>query len=360
LKSTVYFAPAKREEPVKEIQGRIRRLLDAAGLESRIRANDLVAVKLHFGEQKNDTALPPEYVRPVVEAVKSRSASPFLTDTCVLYKSVRDNAVGHLRFAQDRGFTIGRTGAPVVIADGLNGSDEKTVPIPGRIFQEVSVASAARDADSLIVLSHVTGHLATGLGGAIKNIGMGFASRKGKLRQHAVLKPEVAEKSCTGCGVCAENCPEDAIALTGGKAAIDPAACIGCGECLTVCRFDAVTHDWNRDSADLQRRMAEHALGAVIGRQDRVLFLNFILAVTKDCDCMTFRQEPILPDIGIVASVDPVAADAASLDLIRLRAGRELTDLSYPGFDARTQIRHGAEIGLGRVEYELTELNPAA
>jgi uncharacterized protein len=355
LKPKVFFTPARREEPVKELQKKIRMLLDASGIESRIRANDLVAVKLHFGELKNDTSIPPEYVRPVIEAVRSRSGRPFLTDTCVLYKSVRDNAIGHLRFASDRGFTLGKTGAPVIIADGLNGSDEKTVPIPGRIFKEVSVASAARDADSLVVLSHVTGHLATGLGGALKNLGMGFASRKGKLRQHAVLKPEVSEKNCTGCGACAENCPEDAIALTGGKAAIDPAACIGCGECITVCRFDAITHDWNRDSVDLQQRMVEHALGVVIGRQDRALYVNFILAVTKDCDCMTFRQEPILPDIGIVAGADPVALDAASLDLIRTKSGRELTDLSYPGFDARAQIRHGAEIGLGNAEYDLVE-----
>jgi uncharacterized Fe-S center protein len=356
LKTRIYFTPALREEPVKETQRKIRTLLDAAGLASRIRANDRVAVKLHFGELKNDTSIPPEYVRPVVEAVRAGSGQPFLTDTCVLYKSVRDNAVSHLRFAADRGFTLGKTGAPVIIADGLNGSDEKTVPIPGRIFKEVSVAAAARDADSLIVLSHVTGHLAAGLGGAIKNLGMGFASRKGKLRQHAVLKPEVLDKNCTGCGACAENCPADAIALSGGKAAIDPETCIGCGECITVCRFDAITHDWNRDSADLQQRMAEHALGVVIGRQDRAIYVNFILSVTKDCDCMSFKQKPILPDIGIAAGTDPVALDAASLDLILERSGKELTDLSYPGFDGRAQIRHGADIGLGSMEYERIEI----
>ncbi len=356
MKSKVFFLPALREEPVKETQRKIRTLLDAAGIGSRVRAHDRVAVKLHFGEPKNDTSIPPDYVRPVVEAVRSLSGEPFLTDTCVLYKSVRDNAITHLRFAADRGFTLGKTGAPVIIADGLNGSDEKTVAIPGRIFKEVSVASGARDADSLIVLSHVTGHLATGLGGAIKNLGMGFASRKGKLRQHAVLKPEVTRETCTGCGACAEHCPADAITLIGGKAAIDPGTCIGCGECVTVCRFDAITHDWNRDSVDLQQRMAEHALGVVTGRQDRAVYLNFILSVTKDCDCMPFRQKPILPDIGILAGTDPVALDAASLDLILKRSGKELTDQSYPGLDGRAQIQHGAEIGLGNMDYELIEI----
>ncbi|MBN2201254.1 DUF362 domain-containing protein [bacterium] len=341
---------------MKEVQRKIRALLEAAGIASRIRAHDRVAVKLHFGELKNDTSIPPEYIRPVVEAVRACSGQPFLTDTCVLYKSVRDNAISHLRFAADRGFTLGKTGAPVIIADGLKGSDEITVPIQGRIFKEVSVAAAARDADSLIVLSHVTGHLATGLGGAIKNLGMGFASRKGKLRQHAVLKPEVVRESCTGCGACLEHCPADAIALNGGRASIDPETCIGCGECVTVCRFDAITHDWNRDSVELQQRMAEHALGVVTGRQDRAVYLNFILSVTKDCDCMPFRQKPILPDIGILAGTDPVALDAASLDLIVKKSGKELAELSYPGLDGRPQIKHGAEIGLGSMEYELIEI----
>ena len=356
MKSEVAFVRANRDETIEAVRQKIRALFLKADLGSCIQKQDLVAVKMHFGEKGNETSIPPSYVTPVVEEVKHRSGKPILTDTCVLYRSIRDNAADHLQFAHDRGFTIANTGAPVVIADGIHGSDEKTVHIPGLIFKEVSIASAARDASALIVLSHVTGHMVTGLGGAIKNLGMGFSSRKGKLRQHATLKPNIAKKFCTGCGLCVENCPEDAISMLDGKAAIDGKTCIGCGECLTVCRFDAVKHDWNRDSADLQKRMAEHALGVVIGKQNRTGYYNFIMSVTRDCDCMPGRQKPVIRDIGILAGKDPVALDAASLDLIRKHTGKPLSDAAYPQFDPWIQIRHGESVGLGTSEYRLIEL----
>jgi uncharacterized protein len=356
MKTEVHFVRADRDEKIEEIQRKIRILFHEADLGSCIQKHDLVAIKMHFGEEGNDTSIPPAFVKPVVEEVKNRSGRPVLTDTCVLYRSVRDNAAGHLRFAHDRGFTIADTGAPVVIADGIIGSDEKTVQIPGQIFKEVSIASAAADASALIVLSHVTGHMVTGLGGAIKNLGMGFASRKGKLRQHATMKPNIAKKACTACGGCIENCPEDAISMMDGKAVIDSGICIGCGECLAVCRFDAVKHDWNRDSADLQKRMAEHALGVVTGKQNRTGFLNFIMSVTKECDCMPVRQKPVIRDVGILAGKDPVALDAASLDLIQKHAGKSLSEAAYPQFDPRIQIRHGEAVGLGTAEYELIEI----
>jgi uncharacterized protein len=356
LKQDIYFIRAAGDEKIEDIQLKIRRIFQKADLGSCIRKNDIVAIKMHFGEKGNETSIPPAFAKPVVEEVKNRSGKPVLTDTCVLYRSIRDNAADHLRFAHDRGFTIANTGAPVIIADGILGSDEKSVQIPGLIFKEVSIASAAADAGALIVISHVTGHMVTGLGGAIKNLGMGFASRKGKLRQHSMLKPNIARKFCTACGACIDNCPADAISMQDGKAVIDAATCIGCGECLAVCRFDAVKHDWNRDSADLQKRMAEHALGAVNGKQDRIGCLNFLLAVTKDCDCMPVRQKPVIFDIGIIAGKDPVALDAASLDLVLKHSGKPLSDAAYPQFDPWIQIRHGEAIGLGTSEYRLIEL----
>jgi uncharacterized Fe-S center protein len=356
LKSKVFFIRASRNEAVDEVQEKIRTLFRKADLKSCIETNDLVGVKTHFGEERNETSIPFQYIQPLVDEIKIHSGRPFLTDTCVLYKSIRDNAVSHLQFAHAQGFTPENTGAPLVIADGLLGSDEKTVPIPGKIFKEVSIAGVACDINALIVISHVTGHMVTGFGGAIKNIGMGLASRKGKLRQHATMKPNISRKRCTGCGTCVDNCPEDAITLNDGKAVIDSKICIGCGECLTVCRFDAVSHDWNRDSSDLQKRMTEHALGVVIGKQDKTGCLNFLLSITKDCDCIPEKQKPILPDIGMLAGKDPVAIDAASLDLIKSQSGKDLTDLSYPQFDAWVQIRHGEAIGLGSSNYEMVEL----
>lgn len=350
--SKVYFAEVRSGEDVNSIAEKVARLFEKANFAHCIQPNDLTAIKVHFGERGNVTSVKPGYISPVVKAVRHCQAHPFLTDTCVLYRSIRDNAPSHLSFAHEQGFTFKNVGAPVVIADGLTGSDEITVEIPGQIFKEVAVARIARESNSMMVISHVTGHMVTGLGGTLKNLGMGLSSRKGKLRQHATMKPHVSQKYCTGCEICVDHCPSNAIVMLNGKAEINSGKCIGCGECITVCRFDAIRHDWNRDSSELQKRMAEHALGVIIGKNERVGYFNFLLSVTKDCDCINFPQKPLFPDIGILASIDPVAIDAASLDLIQERTGKSLTEWAYPHIDPWIQIRHGEAIGLGKAQYE--------
>jgi uncharacterized Fe-S center protein len=352
----VYFIPVDQDERPSVVARKMTALFRAAGLGACIDKRDRVAIKMHFGEKGNDTHISPGLVRPVVEEIRNRQGQPFLTDTCVLYRSRRDNAVDHLRLAHEHGFRVDRVGAPVIIGDGLLGNAEKTVDIRGKIFKQVSIASVALEANAIIVMSHVTGHMATGMGGAIKNVGMGFASRKGKLRQHSVMKPEISAKKCTGCQECIRWCPADAIAMAGEAARIDSKICIGCGECLTVCRFDAVRYDWRVENAELQRRMAEHALGVVSGRQGKIAYINVLIGMTKDCDCMSGPQERLIPDMGILAGLDPVAVDAASLDLVRKREGEDIAGLSYPGLDSRVQIRHGEEVGLGSSEYRLVEV----
>jgi uncharacterized Fe-S center protein len=352
----VYFISVENGKESEATAKKIISLIKKADLKSFINKNDLVAVKMHFGEKENDTHIPPVFVRPVIEEINRSEGNPFLTDTCVLYRSQRDNAVNHLRLAHEHGFTVENVGAPVIIADGLLGGGEKEISISGKIFNKVSIANTALEVNSLVALTHVTGHMGTGLGGAIKNLGMGFASRKGKLRQHSVMKPNISESFCTGCGICIEWCPEDVIYMKGDVAWIDSKNCIGCGECITVCRFGAVKHDWSVEDNELQRRMTEHALGVVTGKEKKVFCMNFLISVTKDCDCLDRKQQPIIPDIGILASKDPVAVDAASLNLIREKTGKNLTDLSYPKIDAWVQLRHGEEIGLGKAEYDLVEV----
>lgn len=356
MASKVWLVRTEENEKAESLRQKIRFLYERAEMTGCFPQGNLVAVKLHFGERGNVTHIPPDLVRAVVDEIKKGGAKPFLTDTCVLYKSQRDNAVNHLLLADEHGFTVENTGAPVLIADGLLGSAEKEVDIPGSIYKKVSLSAVALEANGVMVLTHVTGHMGIGMGGTIKNLGMGFASRKGKLRQHSVMKPAVSSKSCTGCGVCISWCPADAIVMEGEIAVIDSKKCIGCGECLAFCRFDAVKYDWRVGSNDLQKRIAEHALGVVIGKTGKAAYMNFLMSVTKDCDCMGGRQISIIPDIGILASKDPVAVDAASLGLIRDESGKELTELSYPHLDAYVQIRHGEAIGLGSSKYELVEV----
>jgi len=354
--ATVWFVRASVQEPVEAIAAKIRRLFEAAEFGKLAEPGELVAIKMHFGEKHNDTHVQPEMVWPIVQSLIARGAKPFVTDTNVLYRSERSNAVDHLLLAHRHGFTPERVGAPVLILDGLRGNQEFEIEIPGQIYRKVSLAAGLALVDVLITISHVTGHIAMGLGGTLKNMGMGLSSRMGKLRQHSASKPYVDQKACTGCWVCIRWCPEDAIVREGQVAWIDPDRCIGCGECLTVCRFDAVRHDWRVESAELQRRVAEHALGAAISKKGKLGCFNFVLNVTKDCDCLGRKQVPVVPDVGILASTDPVAIDAAALDLIREVAGAELFRFAYPHLDGREQLRHAEKIGLGTQKYELVEI----
>ncbi len=356
MAATVWYVQATAKESLESIGRKVGALYDAAGFSRILEPGELVAIKMHFGEKNNDTHVRPEMVRPIVDRVKSVGAKPFLTDTNVLYKSQRSNAVDHLELIHQHGFTLERVGAPVFILDGLRGNQEEEIEIPGVIYNKVSLAAGLALADALIVVSHVTGHMGTGLGGTLKNMGMGLSSRMGKLRQHSVTKPFVEPRLCTGCWVCIRWCPVDAIEKHGEVAWIDPDKCIGCGECLVVCRFDAIKHDWRVESAELQRRVAEHALGAARSKEGKIGYFNFVINVTKDCDCLGRRQVPVVPDVGVLASYDPVAIDAAALDLIRSVAGAELFKFSYPRLDGREQLRHGEKIGLGTMDYELVEV----
>jgi len=357
MKSDVFFIQMSTSEPLKQIHEKINMIYEQASLNNCIEKNDLVAIKIHFGEQGNVTHVPAKYTIPIVKNIHKAGGKPFFTDTNVLYKSHRSDAVSHLKLAEEHGFSINKIGAPVIITDGLRGSNETEVKINGKILDSVSIATEAIRSNAMFVITHVTGHMATGLGGTLKNLGMGLASRKGKLRQHSSVKPWVEKSKCTACGQCITWCPENAIDMVDEAAFINTETCIGCGECLTVCRFDAVRYNWQTSNDDLQRKIAEHALGAVSNKNGKIAYFNFLINITKDCDCFNIVQKPVIPDIGLLISRDPVAVDKAALDLIKLHSkGKSLVELSYPHIDEMIQLRHGQDIGLGVLDYELKEI----
>ena len=152
---------------------------------------------------------------------------------------------------------------------------------------------------------------------------MGCASRKGKLVQHSTVAPKVAEKYCTGCGICLKACAHDAIAVIEGKASIDPTLCAGCSRCITVCPIKAINIQWNEAADLVMRKMAEYAKGALSGKEQRTVYLNFITQVSPACDCYGHADAPIVNDIGICASSDPVAIDQACADLVNGARGNE-------------------------------------
>jgi len=332
------------------------KLFDACGGAQRIAAEDLVAVKLHVGEEKNNTFVPPAVFRTLGDRIRALGGQPFLTETSTLYRGQRENAVKHALHAHRHGFTIEATGMPFLPADGLAGNTETEIRIEGELNIAVRIAREILVSDALVAVAHMTGHLGSGFGGVLKTLGMGLASRMGKLRQHSAMHPTVDPEACTNCHKCIQWCPEGAITERAGRAFIDREKCVGCGECVAVCRFDAVQYDWGMESAVMERHIAEHALGVILNKREKCLFFNAAVNMTKDCDCMGYRQDKLIPDLGWFASVDPVAVDQACQDQIRRLHGRDLAELSYPALDGQVQLEHGEKIGLGSREYRLIEL----
>ncbi len=368
MPSKVWFANLRARGQKESKVAKIERLFEAAGLGGVITKGDLTALKLHFGEPGGDGFLRPMFARAVVDLVRKHGGKPFLTDTNTLYAGRRHNSVDHVEAALLNGFGFSAVAAPVIIADGLLGENVTEVATGTKHFAAVKIAGAVVRAEAMLVLSHVKAHEMAGFGGAIKNLAMGCAPGAGKRDQHSP-RFDVNQDVCVGCGECASVCPTGAAAVEGGKASIDKEACIGCGECYIHCRDKAVQVDWRTEIPTFMERMTEYALGAVTGKRGKVGFLNFLVNITPDCDCVPWSDAAIVPDVGILASTDPVAIDQASFDLINAQPGLANTHLKcnhlagedkFRGVWSHTQpdmqMRYGAEIGLGDTAYVLLEI----
>jgi len=366
--STVYFADM-RAGSRENLFDKISKLLSLAGLGKHIAADDLTAIKLHFGEKGNHTFIRPVFARRVVDDVKKLGARPFLTDSSTLYPGQRKEAISALTCAIENGFGYACVNAPLIISDGLRGVSETEVAIDGELLKKVYIGTEIIEADSLVCLSHFKCHDLTGFGGAIKNLGMGCASRTGKLVQHSTVAPRVSKRNCTGCGICPRSCAHDAIVITSGKAVIDPQRCTGCSRCITVCPIKAIEIQWNEAADLVMRKMAEYAKGALTGKSGKAVFLSFITQVSPACDCYGHADAPIVNDIGLCASTDPVAIDQACADLVNGARGNEGSALQsghepggdkfrgvWPEIPWEVQLEHGERIGLGSRKYELVKI----
>ena len=368
MKSPVYFASLRAFAENESTIAKVQRLFDAAGFSGLVAPQDKTAIKLNFGETGNDGFISPVYVRKVVEKVRACGALPFLTDTNTLYLGSRSNAVEHIGTSILHGFDVAVAAPPVIIADGLKGGNVRKVTIDRKHFSQVSIAGDIAAADSLIVLSHFKGHIVSGFGGAIKNLAMGCAPPEGKRAQHNA-RPFTIPENCTGCASCMKVCPKDAITIRKKKSVIDHDLCIGCFECMHACPEHAIDIDWETEIPDFMERMTEYAYGAVKEKPGKVGYMNFLIRITPDCDCFAFSDAPIVPDIGILASKDPVAIDAASFDLVNqqqgysdslLRSHHHAGGDKFKGVHEQTdgyrQVRYGEEIGLGCSNYELIRI----
>ena len=371
-KSKVYFTDFRTHVGVS-LTEKLQRLIKKAGITDIDMDGKFVAIKMHFGELGNLSYLRPNYAKAVADVVKECGGKPFLTDCNTLYPGSRKNALEHLDCANINGFNTITTGCQIVIGDGLRGTDDITVPVRnGEYCKEAYIGRAVMDSDIFISLTHFKGHESTGFGGAIKNIGMGCGSRAGKMQQHNSGKPIVHDDLCRGCRRCAKECGSDAITYENGKAVINQDICKGCGRCIGACAFDAIENqNWDANEI-LGRKMAEYSQAVCDGRP--TFHISLVRDISPNCDCHGENDAPILPDVGIFASFDPVALDQACVDaclhatpMPNSQLSDNLADPhwhhhhdnfldSNPNVRWKETLEHAEKIGLGTREYELIQM----
>ena len=371
-KSKVFFTDFRTKAHGDGLPTKLRKLILKAGLADIDMDGKFVAIKMHFGELGNISYLRPNYARAVVEAVKSLGGKPFLTDCNTMYPGSRKNAIEHLYCAWENGFTPLTVGCPIIIGDGLKGTDDVDVPVVGGEYvKNAKIGRAVMDADVFISLNHFKGHEMTGFGGAIKNIGMGCGSRAGKTDQHSGGQPRISEKRCRGCMKCLAQCANNGLYFVEEtrKMKVNTDNCVGCGRCLGACNFDAISFENEQAPELLNRRMAEYAKAVVDGRPH--FHISLVLDISPNCDCHAENDAPILPNIGMFASADPLALDQACVDACLAATpmpGSQLYDHmhspdfhdhhdhfknSTPESEWRSCLEHAEKIGLGTRQYEL-------
>ncbi len=347
---------------------KFRRLALNAGLGDINMKNKYVAIKLHFGEPGNLAYLRPQYARVLVDIVRERGGKPYLVDCNTMYIGRRANALDHLESAYENGFSPFQTGCHVIIGDGLKGDDEVAVPVRGAEYSKVAyIGRGVMDADVIISLTHFKAHEGTGFGGVLKNIGMGCGSRRGKKDMHEEEKPAVNVDECVACGFCAENCAHDAISVD-TTACIDATKCAGCGRCIEMCPQKCIHPLNDRANEILSRKIAEYTAAVI---QDKPSFhLSLACDISPYCDCYRLNDAPIVEDIGMFASKDPVAMDQACADMVNAakplrnsllydRAGKVPGDhfLSlHPVTNWDACLEQGVKLGLGIRQYEIVEM----
>jgi len=364
----VYFADM-RTKVGESLLIKMDRLIQKAGIKDIDFKQKYVAIKIHFGEPGNLAFLRPNFAKTVADRIKKLGGMPFLTDCNTLYVGRRSNALDHLGAAAENGFNVLSAGCPNIIADGLRGIDDIDVTVKGGVRCKIAhIGRAIMDADIVVSLNHFKCHEQTGIGGALKNLGMGSGSRAGKLAMHDEGKPTINSDACIGCKICARFCAHDAIKFSGGKASIDQGKCAGCGRCIGACSKNAIQNKWDSNNTALSQKIAEYTKAVLDGRPN--FHITVVNQVSPYCDCHDESDAAVVPDIGIFASFDPVALDQACVDAVNAApaiAGSIISDrqkkpgtanndhftIIHPATDWREQLSHAEKIGIGTRKYEL-------
>jgi len=355
MKSRVYFIAVGNEEETSSVNNKLNALLKESKVLDFIRPGYKVAVKMHFGEEGNTGFVNPAYAAVICGQILKKGCEASLSDTNTLYRGRRLNSEDHLKLAAEHGFTESSMGVKVVIPDDTNKENVSSVDIGQQLIKSAKVCRLYIDADAIVAISHFKGHMLTGFGGAIKNIGMGCASREGKLAQHCDVSPVVYADQCEGCAECEKACPAAAISIINNKSVIDRSKCVGCASCMAVCPTMAMFVDLG-SGIKVQEKMAEYAYAVIKEKKNRSAFINFALKINKECDCWGAENPRIAPDAGIFISNDPVSADKATLDLVNKLSGRDIFREAHPDHEGIRHLKYAEGLGLGNLDYELISL----
>lgn len=372
--SKVYFTDFRTPAYGDSVLKKLQKLIKRAGIAEMDLDGKFVAIKMHFGEHGNISFLRPNWARAVVDVVKELGGKPFLTDCNTMYPGYRKNAIEHLYCAWENGFTPLAVGCPVIIGDGLKGTDDVEVPVVGGEFvQKAKIGRAIMDADVVISLTHFKGHETTGFGGTIKNIGMGSGSRAGKKEQHSSGKATIIADLCRGCRKCRKECANNGLVFDeqSRKMTVNRDNCVGCGRCLGACNFDAIRFQNDGAVSDLNCKMAEYTKAVLDGRPS--FHISLIVDVSPNCDCHQENDAPIIPDVGMLCSFDPLALDQACVDLCLKQTPIENSQLgdhmraigfidrhdhfcnNNPESEYLSCLEHAEKIDLGSRRYELVK-----
>jgi hypothetical protein len=346
--------PSKWYQPDLSLVSKLRDLIKKSGILDFISKNDIVAIKTHFGDRGTTKTLRSIYLRTLAKEIQKLGGRPFITETTGLgLNRDRATALGRLEIAEENGYTSQTVGAPIIIADGLRGFDFIKTKIGGKHLKDIYVAKAFESVDKVVCATHFKLHMQGGIGGSIKNVGVGCVAKPSKYDLHCSSPPEINEK-CTQCDDCVTICPVSAIV----DYKIDLSRCMKCTGCYEVCEYNAVNvGPWLRGS-EIAERIVECAKGVfeVIGKEN-FAFINFMIDITPHCDCHPYSDNPIAPDVGIFASRDIVSVDSACFNVLKklesnkdaLTGERKFWEWTAP----EVQIEYAAKLGLGDMKYDI-------
>ncbi|MDR9459569.1 MAG: DUF362 domain-containing protein [Dehalococcoidia bacterium] len=361
MSQVLFFDYSKGRNPL----GGVHALLDKSGFAAMIPSGGSVAIKLHMGELGNIRYVRPVFVRKIVDIVRDRGGRPFLFETVASYPGERDTKQKYLNTAIKNGFAEATVGARIVITDDEDKQEIITISnrINGCELERAKVPSLLLESPCIVVASHIKGHDLTGFGGALKNVGMGCVSSETKRAQHFVNMPQFNSSDCDGCGKCIESCPTDAIKLVNETVEREVSECISCGTCLFKCPSHCWV--WPAGSKEKLQVYLAHVASAILSEyKGRIGFINFVQDVVPHCDCAAPSGQPVVQDVGIVFSLDPVAADKASLDLVDrapiIPGSISVTPPDLLGkmhqTDSLVQLITAEKLGVGTLKYDMVTI----